>query len=411
VNLVHVLAMVAIDVPELARGLTGGDTDSMSSAEVKRVLLYRLGSLGDHLVALPCYRLVQRAFPDAERKLLTNIPVMNKAAAATAVLEGSGLVDGYLTYVVGERGPLALLRLAWTIRRWKPDALVYLAGARGEKAARRDRIFFRLCGIRRQIGLPLTEDLQRNRSEGTRDGVPWFEQEGRRLARCLAELGDARVDDPANWAPGLTEEERQLGKQLVEPFGGAPFFAFSLGTKAQSNQWGGGAEGTARWEQLLSKLAAEWPGYGLAVIGAGDEQEASEGVAEAWRAVPGAGPALNLCGTAKPRVSAAVIERAVMFFGHDSGPAHMAAAVGTPVLGIYSARMMPGQWIPNGEHVRVVLHWVECGGCLLDTCVVQGKKCILSIGVEEAWQATQEHLRKAQVQVTEKLPMFEEKRS
>jgi len=71
---------------------------------------------------------------------------------------------------------------------------------------------------------------------------------------------------------------------------------------------------------------------------------------------------------------------------------------------------MPGQWIPNGEHVRVVLHWVECGGCLLETCVVQGKKCILSIGVEEAWQATQEHLIKVQGHATRKLPMFEEKR-
>jgi heptosyltransferase III len=404
-------ARVAADATPLARGLAEGDTDIMSSAKVKRVLLYRLGSLGDHLVALPSYRLVQRAFPEAERRLLTNIPVMNKAAAATAVLDGSGLVDGYLTYVVGERGPLALLRLAWMIRRWKPDVLVYLAGARGIKAARRDRIFFRLCGIRRQIGLPLTEDLQDNRSEGQRNGVPYFEQEGRRLARCVAELGDAHVDDPASWSPGLTEEERQAGKRLVTPLRGAPFFAFSLGTKAQSNQWGGGAEGTARWQQLLSKLAAEWPGYGLAVIGAEDERESSESVITAWRAVPGAGPALNLCGSAKPRVSAAVIEQSVMFFGHDSGPAHMAASVGTPVLGIYSARMMPGQWIPNGEHVRVVFHWVECGGCLLETCVLQGKKCILSIGVEEAWQAAQEHLRKMQAHTIRELPLSEEKSS
>lgn len=387
-----------------------GDTDSMSSANVKRVLLYRLGSLGDHLVALPCYRLVQRAFPEAERRLLTNIPVMNKAAAVEAVLEGSGLVDGYLTYVVGERSLLALLKLAWTIRRWKPDALVYLAGARGEKAARRDRMFFRLCGIRQQIGLPLTEDLQHHRSEGMREGTPWFEQEGRRLARCIAELGDAGVDDLANWSPGLTGEERQAGRELAQPFGGTPFFAFSLGTKAQSNQWGGGSEGTARWQQLLSKLAAAWPGYGLAILGAGDEYEVSESVAEAWRTVPGAGLAVNLCGAARPRVSAAVMERAVMFFGHDSGPAHMAAAVGTPVLGVFSSRMMPGEWIPNGEHVRVVLHWVECGGCKLETCVVQGKKCILSIGVEEAWQATQEHLTRMQERGIRTLPKLEEKR-
>lgn len=386
------------------------DTDSMSSVKVKRVLLYRLGSLGDHLVALPCYRLVRRAFPEAERRLLTNIPVMNKAAAAEAVLDGSGLVDGYLTYVVGERSLPALLKLAWTVRRWKPDVLVYLAGARGEKAARRDRMFFWLCGIRQQVGLPLTEELQRHRSLEMRNGTPWFEQEGLRLARCVAELGDAAVDDPASWSPGLTDEEQQSGRELVKPFGGIPFFAFSLGTKAQSNQWGGGLEGTARWQQLLSKLAAAWPGYGLAILGAGDEQEISESVAEAWRSVPGAGPAVNLCGAARPRVSAAVIEQAVMFFGHDSGPAHMAAAVGTPVLGIYSSRMMPGEWIPNGEHVRVVLHWVECGGCHLETCVVQGKKCILSIGVEEAWQATQEHLTKMQERGVRTFPKLEEKK-
>src|SRR5579875_1685871 len=187
----------------------------MSTKKGRRVLLYRLGSLGDHLVALPCYRLAERAFPDSERRLLTNIPVASKAAAAEAVLNGTGLVDGYMRYVVGQRSPLALLRLAWEIRRWRPDTLVYLAGARGLKAARRDRTFFRLCGIKRQIGLPLTEDLQRNRRLEDYGGAPWFEAEGDRLARCVAELGDARVDDPESWSPGLTEAERRAAAELL----------------------------------------------------------------------------------------------------------------------------------------------------------------------------------------------------
>ncbi len=360
--------------------------DMSTKKDRQRVLLYRLGSLGDHLVALPCYRLAQRTFPEAERRLLTNIPVANKAAAAEAVLGGSGLVDGYIKYVVGQRSPLGLLRLVWQIRRWGPDTLVYLAGARGLKAARRDRMFFRMCGIRRQIGLPLTEDLQRNRLIGERGGAPWFEGEGERLARCVAELGDARTGDPESWAPGLTAAERRAGAELLSQMGETPFFAFSIGTKAQSNHWG-----TERWQALLARVAAEWPGHGLAVIGASEEFAESEAVAASWRAVPGAGPALNLCGKAAPRVSAAVLERAEMFFGHDSGPAHMAAAVGTPVLGIFSARMRPGEWVPHGEHVRVVLHWVDCGGCQLQTCIVQGKKCILSIGVDEAMAATREH--------------------
>ena len=382
--------MLASDIPPLARELAQGDTDSMSSAKVKRVLLYRLGSLGDHLVALPSYRLVRRAFPEAECRLVTSLPVSRKAPAAEAVLAGTGLVEGYMAHASGERNPWVLLRLAWQILRWRPDVLVYLAGARGESIAVRDNIFFRMCGIRRRIGIPLTAELQRNRiaepPSWALSGTPWFEEEGQRLARSIAEIGDAALDDPESWAPGLSADERAEGATLLEPLGGAPFFAFSLGTKVQANQWG-----VDRWQDLMARVAAEWPGYGLAIVGAEDEFAMSEAVAATWRAVPGAGPALNYCGAATPRVSAAILEHAVMFLGHDSGPAHMAASVGTPVLGVFSARVPPGVWVPHGKHVRVVLHWVDCGGCVLDTCIVQGKKCILSIGVDEVMTAFRAH--------------------
>jgi len=379
--------MVASSRSKILSVARHGYTGGMGSTKVNRVLVFRLGSLGDHMVALPCYRLVRRAFPGAEVRLLTNVPVSGKAAAAEAVLDGSGLVDGYLTYVVGERGALSLAKLWWMIFRWRPDVMVYLAPVRGDQAVRRDAKFFRLCGIKRIVGVPLTEDLQRTRSEGFRDGVPWYEQEGLRLARCVAELGDARTDDQESWSPGLTPAEREEGFALTGEMSGAKYFAFSLGTKAQSNQWG-----VERWQELLAKVAREWPGHGLAIIGAPDEREVSETVAETWRAVEGAGPALNLCGLSKPRVSAAVVERAVLFFGHDSGPGHMAASVGTPVLGIFSARMKSGEWVPHGAHVRIVLHWVDCGACGLETCIVERKKCILSIGVEEAFLAAREHL-------------------
>ena len=364
----------------------------MASKTVKRVLVYRLGSLGDHMVALPCYRLVRRAFPGAEVRLVTNIPVSGKAAAAEAVLDGSGLVDGYLTYVVGERGALALVGLWWNIFRWRPDVLVYLAGARGLKAARRDAIFFRLCGVKRLVGVPLTEDLQQSRPVeirmlGTME-TTWFEQEGLRLARCVEELGDAGVEEQTNWSPNLTDAERASAARLVEVFGDSPFFAMSLGTKAQSNHWG-----IDNWMHLAQQMAAAWPGYGLVLLGAPDEALESELVATAFASHFKGPEALNLCGACSPRVSAAVMERAVMFLGHDSGPGHMAAAVGTPVLGIFSARMKAGEWVPHGKHVRVVLHWVECGGCLLETCIVEKKKCILSIGVDEAFAAVREHMQ------------------
>jgi len=54
--------------------------------------------------------------------------------------------------------------------------------------------------------------------------------------------------------------------------------------------------------------------------------------------------------------------------------------------------MQPGEWTPHGPHVRVLMHWVECGGCLLETCIEQRKKCILSIGPEEALAAVRDHM-------------------
>ena len=115
---------------------------------IRKVLIYRLGSLGDTVVVLPCFHLIARTFPQAERFLLTNFPVHAKAPPSAAVLGDSGLVHGYMRYSVGTRRVDELLRLAWEIRRFRPDLLVYLMPMRPAMNVRRDRMFFRLAGVR-----------------------------------------------------------------------------------------------------------------------------------------------------------------------------------------------------------------------------------------------------------------------
>ena len=104
---------------------------------VKKVLIYRLGSLGDTIVALPCFYLIARAFPKAERRLLTNFPIHAKAPAAAAVLGDTGLVHGYMRYTMATRRIGELLRLAWEIRCFHPDVLVYLMPARDQERTAR----------------------------------------------------------------------------------------------------------------------------------------------------------------------------------------------------------------------------------------------------------------------------------
>src|SRR5882757_2146589 len=90
------------------------------ASSTKRVLIYRLGSLGDTLVALPAFHLIARAFPDAERRLLTNFPVNAKAPPAAAILENTNLIHGYFRYAAGTRSPRELLTLWWQLRPGVP---------------------------------------------------------------------------------------------------------------------------------------------------------------------------------------------------------------------------------------------------------------------------------------------------
>ena len=359
---------------------------------VERVLIYRLGSLGDMLIALPALHLVARAFPKAEKHLLTNSPVHAKAPAAAAVLEGTGLVDGYLHYPVGTRSVRELLGLWWSIRRFRPDVVVYLAAARGVEAAVRDARFFRLCGVRKVIGAPLGEAMQTNfhgadpqaQSALTLLDEAALEPEAERLVRNVCELGDPGLDQAANWSLHLSEAEQRRADEAIGPevLPRHPI-AVSVGTKVQAKDWG-----RENWHALLTRLACERTGRGLMLLGALEEREASE-FAASGRTAHGGGPVVNLCGALNPRESAAALARAAMFLGHDSGPMHLAAAVGTPVVAVFAARNIPRQWFPFGPLHEVVYHRVDCWGCGLETCVEQGKKCLLSITVDEVLERIQ----------------------
>ena len=344
------------------------DASLKPNASVKKVLIYRLGSLGDTVVALPCFHLIERTFPQAERVLLSNFPVHAKAPASAAVLGSSGLVHGYMRYTVGTRNPLELLGLAWQIRRFRPDVLGYLMPVRPLKSIRRDRLFFRLAGVRRILGLPNAEGLNHRFDAAT--GL--YEAEAFRLARQLHEVGDARVEDLDNWTLNLTDAERQTAASVLGDLRQHPLIVCGPGTKMQAKDWG-----QENWRALLVRLQARYPGHGLALIGAREDGEAAEFAASQW-----AGPMANLCGRLSPRETAAVIERARVFLGPDSGPMHLAASVRVPCVIAFSARGLPGTWYPAGQN-QIVYHQTGCYGCQLETCTVEARRCLTSITVDE----------------------------
>jgi ADP-heptose:LPS heptosyltransferase len=304
--------------------------------------------------------------------MLTNIPVHGKAPAASAVLGNSGLVHSYLRYVVGERNPWKLLKIIWAVRRFNPDLLVYLAKPRGESAVARDAKFFRLCGIRKIIGLP-TGDLAANLPLG--NGL--WEHEAARLARTIAQLGRIDIHAKGAFDLCLSQAEKSEAELILRPFQGRPLIACGPGTKMQAKDWG-----TDNWRGLLHRLAALFPSHGLVLVGAQDDLQVSEAASGAWE-----GRKLNLCGRLSPRISAAVIARTELFMGPDSGPMHVASAVGVPCAIPFASRTMPGMWFPIGEQHRVVFHQLPCSNCDLEVCVENRRRCLSTISVEEMVEA------------------------
>lgn len=363
--------------------VTGDEWQVHVDPFVKRVLVFRLGSLGDTVVALPSLHLIARAFPNAERRMLTNVPVDARAPAAAAVLGGSGLIHSYERYPVGTRSPARLLALLWRLVRFRPEVAIYLKEDTAPRTVRRDALFLRCTGARRLVGLPLSED-----AAGRMEADGSYEPEAQRLLRYLVELGRMPLDAPAAWNLRLTDAERQKAGEVLALLQSEPYFAVSVGTKVQAKNWG-----VDNWRSLLQSLARQYPGHGLLLAGAPDERAASEGVAEAWRAVEGAGAVVNVCGKLSPRESAAAFTGARAFLGHDSGPMHLAAAVGTPVVALFSARNKPRTWFPVCPASRVLYHRVDCWGCGLDVCRSQRRKCLLSITVPEVLQALESLLQ------------------
>ena len=354
---------------------------SSETKQFKRVVVYRIGSLGDTLVVLPAFHLVRQAFPDAHITLLTNFPVTAKAAPMETVLRNTNLYNDTLKYPVSLRNFRELFLLRQSLRDGDYDCLVYLASPKGGIfTSIRDYVFFKSCSIPRIVGVPFSQSALRSlRIPGTE----LYQSRTTRALEALQALGPVDVHDPRWWDLKLTpfeiaEAESLLGRHGIAP----PFLAASVGTKIQSKDWE-----EHNWRELMERVAPLFPDLPLVLLGVDEERDRSELLLKIWR-----GPKANLCGQTSPRVSAAILRGAGVMLCHDSGPMHVAATMGVPCVAIFSARAKPGEWFPRGENHSVLYHKTPCWDCGLQECIVNKKACILSITVDEVFTALLQQL-------------------
>jgi len=306
-----------------------------------RIVIFRLGSLGDTIVTLPCFHKVAELAPYAKRLVLCNRRVSAAAPSIESVLGGSGLIDGTLEYPGGTRSWKDIVDLAQRLRALDTDTLVYLTESRDLISTLRDVAFFRLCGFNHIIGAPLQSDLRRPRRI---HGTDEIEHECERLARCVAELGPINLQDRAMWDLRLSAEERAAGMRAIVPLSRGPFIAINTGGKLAAQDWGAG-----NWLALIQRLTADLPTHGLLIVGGNADSARAQQLARAWH-----GCSLNACGQLTPRETAAALHESSLFIGHDSGPLHLAAAMDATCVGLFGSNSWPRRWHPFGSRHRVI---------------------------------------------------------
>jgi heptosyltransferase-2 len=113
----------------------------------------------------------------------------------------------------------------------------------------------------------------------------------------------------------------------------------------------------------------------VAVLGSAGEAPLAAEVARGLDAPP-----LDLCGRTTLPELVGVLSRLRLLVTNDSGPMHVAAALGTPVVAVFG----PTDWretAPVGERHRLVREPVHCSPCLLRECPID-HRCMRRVSAE-----------------------------
>lgn len=323
---------------------------------MKRILLIRLGAMGDIVLATAAVEALARAFPGAV------IDFLLKARFA-GLLEGNPRIAGLLAFDDRgrHRGTRGLMTFMREIQPRRYDLAVDLqdnlrsrlicAGLRAPKVLRWDKRAWR----RRMILL---------RGTGGGAGTPVY-------GRYLESLKPLGID-----ISGSTPKLYPVAGRIPEGLD-KPFMAMAPGAHWPAKRWPAGHYAE------LAKLASGNAGLRIVVVGSDEDRQACE-------TVQGACPsAMNLCGRLDLGSLAAVLSKAKVLVTNDTGPMHMAEAVGVPVLAFFGPTVPEFGFAPWRPESRMLQKDLDCRPCSLHgrrSCRRGDHRCLEGILPEEAWK-------------------------
>lgn len=318
--------------------------------EPTRVLIVLLGAIGDVVRALPLLQRLRAAWPTADITWAVE-------PAAAPIVAGHPALNRHVVFARAE-GVAGFSRFFTELRRLQPDLSLDLqrilkSGVASWASRAPTRVGFHYRNSRE------ANWLFSNRY------IPPVERFTPKLGHYLLfadELGVPQV--PVSFGLRATDEEAARAAALVRA-AGERFAAMFLGSTWPSRQWFAGAAAEVCRGLRDRGITPVLIGVPADAAFAAEVEALSDGTV------------LNCTGKTSLRDVIAVADRATIAIGPDSGPMHIAAAVGTPVVSLWGATS-PQRSAPYGSEHLVIQGQAPCTPCYKKECPI-GRICMESI--------------------------------
>jgi heptosyltransferase II len=343
---------------------------SLRPEKIERVVVRGVNWVGDAVMTVPALRELRRLFPRARLTLATR-------PWAEGIFAGADFIDDLLVNGNGSSKPAAVFREArqWRARRFDL-AVLFPNSFAPALVATLARVPVR-AGYSTQGRAPLlTHRIGVPVWRGHRHEVFYYLHLVSELERLLYGSTTIETRDPDTGLRVTDERQREAESLLLECGArpGRPLVAICPGsTNSRAKRW------PAERFAAVADMLAERAGAEVVLVGAAEELGISEEVARHMRARP-----VMLTGRTDLSQTAAVLKASDLLVTNDTGPAHVAAAVGCPVVVIFGPTN-PVTTRPFSATAEVVRHPPDCAPCMLRDCPID-HRCMTAITPEEVFE-------------------------
>jgi heptosyltransferase-2/heptosyltransferase-3 len=365
-------------VTALARRAVASHAEPQATSP-QRVLVVDLDNLGDLLLATPAVRALRHRFPAARLDALVT-------AYAAPAWQGNTHIDEILTCDKGVAAePLwSRARLAWRLRRRRYDLGVVLEAHWGYAGFA--ELLLAAAGIPRRLG----RDLGKHRDLLT-DAAPVRQQHWIDAYLAVVALAGA-VPDGGGMEAHIRPEDAAAAAAWAKAHGvdrSPPLVLFPGGNQHLiSRRWG--ASGFAAVGNVLART------LDAAVVVLGGPQDTALAGDVLRRLTV---PAVSAAGALSWGATGALLRGCRVFVTNDSGPLHLAAAVGAPTVAVFGPTD-PAVFGPRNTLHAVVRAALPCSPCIrvgdFPACPIQPREhCLLSVTPDMVLAAAAQLLSRA----------------